>query len=186
MKTNQKTIAQLLGLAVLVLFFSFPLAAQNAGEAPTDIPFIDRDGDGVNDIAQNGWGLRFLERQEKRQLVWDQLNIEVIRTEEGMMVDTDGDGVGDVALRTYMQSKHDELIDTDGDGTPDTAIKDYLQNPNGQGLGLGNGNADAPRGPMWRGNGQGVHQDEGPQDGTGQGQGQGQGHGYGAGGGNRQ
>lgn len=176
MKTNQKSIAWLLGIVALSLSFGFSANAQNAA---TDIPFIDRDGDGINDISQNGWGLRFVEQQEKRQLVWDQLNVEVIRTEEGAMVDTDGDGVGDVTLSAYMQENKDTLIDTDGDGTPDTAIREYLWNGRGQHLNLddcdGTGNVDGEtNGPAWRG-GQGQSQ------GQGQGNGQGMGNGTGNG-----
>ena len=104
----------------------------NAGGPAEDpgieIPFIDRDGDGINDLVQNGWGLRFMERYKKRQQLWDQLNIEIIRGEEGLMVDTDGDGVADISFRDYMKDKMDELIDTDGDGVPDTPLRDYLGN----------------------------------------------------------
>ena len=91
-----------------------------------NMPFIDRDGDGINDVLQHGWGRRFVERYKKRQKIWEQLNVEIIKGEDGPQVDTDNDGVGDIALREYMKSKMDEKIDTDGDGEPDTALKDYL------------------------------------------------------------
>ena len=95
-------------------------------EQGIEIPFIDHDGDGINDLLQNGWGLRFLNRYKKRQELWDLLNVEIIRGEEGMMVDTDGDGIGDIAFRDFMKGKMDELIDTDGDGIPDTPMRDLL------------------------------------------------------------
>ncbi len=113
--------------ALCLLFVFSDLQAQNP--APGEemrIPFIDRDGDGVNDVLQNGWGQRFVERYKMRQKVWDELNVEIIKGEDGPMVDTDGDGVGDVSVRDFMTSKMDELIDTDGDGKPDTALRDYL------------------------------------------------------------
>lgn len=91
-----------------------------------NLPFIDRDGDGINDLLQHGWGLRFAERFKKRHELWEQLNIEIIRGEDGWMVDTDGDGIGDISFRDYMKDKMNELIDTDGDGIPDTPLKDYL------------------------------------------------------------
>jgi len=101
--------------------------AQDA-DAPGEmrIPFIDRDGDGVNDMLQNGWGQRFIQRYRMRQQIWEQLNVEIIKGEDGPKVDTDNDGVGDVDLREFLKSKMDELIDTDGDGKPDTALRDYL------------------------------------------------------------
>lgn len=94
----------------------------------TDIqlPFIDRDSDGINDLLQNGWGLRFVERYKKRQELWNQLNVEIIRGEDGKSVDTDGDGKGDVPFHDFMKNKMNELIDTDGDGEKDTPIKDYI------------------------------------------------------------
>lgn len=91
-----------------------------------EIPFIDRDSDGINDLLQNGWGLRFVERYKKRQELWNQLNVEVIRGEEGRTVDTDGDGVGDIRFHDFMMEKMNELVDTDGDGVKDTPLKDYL------------------------------------------------------------
>lgn len=92
-----------------------------------DIPFVDRDGDGINDLLQHGWGLRFLKRYQKRQLIWDQLNIDVVKGEDGKrMVDTDGDGIGDINFKDYMKEHMNELIDTDGDGIGDTTLKDYL------------------------------------------------------------
>ena len=117
---------------VLILFFSIGLSGQETSHAEIELPFIDRDGDGINDLLQNGWGLRFVDRYKKRQLVWEQLNVEIIRGDkgregrEGLLVDTDGDGVGDMDMHEYMKGKMDTLIDTDGDGTPDMALKDYL------------------------------------------------------------
>lgn len=124
-------------IALLAVFaFLSLLFISNTGNAQTigdkikglgiDIPFIDKDGDGINDLLQNGWGLRFLNRYNQRQDLWNLLNIEIIKGENGLMVDTDGDGVGDIAFKDFMKSKMDELIDTDGDGTPDTPLKDLL------------------------------------------------------------
>jgi|GEM_PF-1996828 len=135
-KQNYHLSCKLAILLVTILAFASSLVAQesNNGDAVSDkikdlnieIPFIDRDGDGINDLLQNGWGLRFLKRYQKRQLVWEQLNVEIIRSEDGLMVDTNGDGKGDVAFHDFMKQKMDELIDTDGDGKPDTPLKDYL------------------------------------------------------------
>jgi hypothetical protein len=116
-----------LAVVMCLLFAINPARAQDPD--PTEemrVPFIDRDGDGVNDFLQNGWGQRFMQRYKMRQKVWEQLNIEIVKGEDGPKVDTDGDGVGDVDLREFMKSKMDEMIDTDGDGKPDTALRDYL------------------------------------------------------------
>ena len=113
-------------LFVAVLMTGGTLFGQEPVTPEIEMPFIDRDSDGINDLLQNGWGLRFMERYKKRQLVWEQLNVEIIRGRKGAMVDTDGDGIGDIPLHDFMKEKMDELIDTDGDGNPDTALIDYL------------------------------------------------------------
>lgn len=125
---NLKHIMFIFIITFLAVFFlSDGLLAQEPDPVPdVEIPFIDRDGDGINDLLQHGWGLRFMERYKKRQLVWEQLNVEIIKGEDGVMVDTDGDGVGDISIRDFLKEKMDTLIDTDGDGTPDTALKDFL------------------------------------------------------------
>jgi len=114
------------GSLLLLTGMSNSVAAQDVDDPEVDIPFIDRDGDGINDLLQHGWGLRFRERYQQRQAVWEQLNVEVTRGEGGMMVDLDGDGVGDMAFSEFIQGKMNELIDTDGDGVPDTPLGDYL------------------------------------------------------------
>jgi hypothetical protein len=91
------------------------------------LPFIDRDGDGINDLLQNGWGLRFVNRYKQRQVLWEQLNAEIVGEGKDKMIDLDGDGEGDVSIRDFLKSKMDELIDTDGDGDPDTPLKDILK-----------------------------------------------------------
>ena len=117
-----------------ICFLSFSAEAQESGTTPTseipageiEIPFIDRDSDGINDLLQNGWGLRFVERYKKRQELWEQLNVEIIRDEDGKKVDTDGDGVGDISFPDFMKQKMDELIDSDGDGEGDTPLREYM------------------------------------------------------------
>lgn len=126
MKTKILTVT-LLGLFICSGF----LAAQDPVE---DIPFRDRDGDGVNDFLQSERGQKMLERHQKRQAVWEQLGISVIRPEEGqkgLLVDTDNDGVGDISMREYMQANAETQIDTDGDGVADTALKDVLRGHRG-------------------------------------------------------
>jgi len=113
-------------LAVSLLSDGLLAQEPTPGKPDIEIPFIDRDGDGINDLLQHGWGLRFMERYKKRQLVWEQLNVEIIKGEDGVMVDTDGDGVGDISVHDFLKEKMATLIDTDGDGTPDTALKDFL------------------------------------------------------------
>ncbi len=70
-------------------------------EVPENIPFIDRNGDGINDGLQYGWGLRFLQRHKMRQEIKEGLN---------------PDGKGDKSMREFMQEKLDELVDSNGDG----------------------------------------------------------------------
>ena len=137
MKKNIYLFASVLSVLILALFvMSSSLSAQEAEQPVTvedqlkssdiELPFIDRDSDGINDLLQNGWGLRFVARYKKRQELWDQLNVEIVRGEEGLKIDTDGDGVGDIAFRDFMKEKMNELIDTDGDGEKDTPLREYL------------------------------------------------------------
>ena len=127
-KKNFSLLLMSLMFVTALFFLVSDVSAQEPDPEPgdLDIPFIDRDGDGINDLLQNGWGLRFMQRYRKRQELWDLLQVEIIRGEGGPMVDTDGDGVGDIPFREFMKEKMDELIDTDGDGVPDTPIRDYL------------------------------------------------------------
>ncbi len=101
--------------------------ADRLDNSEINIPFIDRDGDGINDMLQNGWGLRFMNRYKKRQALWDQLNVEIVVEDDEKLVDTDGDGEGDIPFREYLKEKMDELIDTDGDGEADTPLRDLLR-----------------------------------------------------------
>ena len=125
-KLNKLMILVFAGSLLVLTGMGNSVAAQEEDDQEVDIPFIDRDGDGINDLLQHGWGLRFRERYQQRQAVWEQLNVEVTRGEGGMMVDLDGDGVGDQAFSEFIQGKMNELIDTDGDGVPDTPLGDYL------------------------------------------------------------
>ncbi len=94
-------------------------------KANVEIPFVDRDGDGVNDLLQNGWGLRFLKRYNNRNEAWNQI---IEQGEDGtILVDTDGDGTADTPLRELRQKRMGELIDTDGDGVADTAFGQYMR-----------------------------------------------------------
>jgi hypothetical protein len=126
----KKTANQLLPIITVLMLAMFvmpgTLSAQDAEVPDMEIPFIDRDSDGINDLLQKGWGLRFAERYKKRQELWNQLNVDFIKDEDGRMVDTDGDGIGDVRAHDYMMEKMDELIDSDGDGKKDTPLKEYL------------------------------------------------------------
>lgn len=118
-----------------VLWVHSDLFAQDPDPAeetiPDDIPFVDRDGDGVNDLLQHGWGLRFRERHKRlREGLENQRE-----NREPFLIDTDNDGEPDTPLREYMRNqmraKMDELIDTDDDGTPDTPLRDYLRQHHG-------------------------------------------------------
>jgi hypothetical protein len=113
-------------LALLIINSNTAAQETDLTVGDVEIPFIDRDGDGINDLMQQGWGLRFVERYKKRQEIWNLLKAELTRGEEGAMIDTDGDGVGDISRRDYMKTKLDELVDTDDDGLADTPLKDYL------------------------------------------------------------
>ncbi|MFC1728926.1 hypothetical protein ACFL6I_01200 [candidate division KSB1 bacterium] len=94
-------------------------------ELKIEIPFVDRDGDGINDLLQSGWGLRFVERFKNRRAVWEQMMSD---DEHGaFLVDTDGDGVPDTPVRDMMREHMNQLIDTDGDGVPDTPLRQHLQ-----------------------------------------------------------
>lgn len=127
MKSSDIIAFLLLLLLVSIIAFVQPAVAQQPEPGSgIELPFIDRDGDGINDMLQNGWGLRFMERYKRRQLVWEQLKVEIIRSDEGAQVDTNGDGTGDVSVHDFLKQKMAELIDTDGDGVADTPLGDYL------------------------------------------------------------
>jgi len=89
------------------------------------IPFIDRDGDGINDLVQSGWGLKFLEQFKNRGVIWDQLIIP--GKDEEQLVDTDGDGEPDTSFREYFSSKMSQPVDTDGDGKLDTPLQEHMR-----------------------------------------------------------
>ena len=90
-----------------------------------NIPFIDRDGDGINDLLQKGWGLQFLNRYRKRQALWEELNAKVVEG-ESKLVASDGDGVGDIPFPEFLRVKMKEMVDTDKDGKPDTMLGEFL------------------------------------------------------------
>lgn len=103
------------------------------------LPFIDKDGDGVNDLLQNGWGLKFAERQKKRQAMKELMGIygkpELVDTDndgkpDTPYIDTDNDGKVDTPLKEFMQNKMNQLIDTNNDGVPDTPLRDYIRQHN--------------------------------------------------------
>ena len=92
-----------------------------------EIPFIDRDGDGVNDLLQYGWGLRFLMRRRiMEELKQNNQNNNGNRQGQ-ILIDTDNDGVPDTPFREYMQGKMNELIDTDNDGIPDRPLGEHIR-----------------------------------------------------------
>lgn len=150
MKVFHKMLLSLVPVFAAMTFLNLDAFAQDQNppsvpdrmkDLDIEIPFIDRDGDGINDLVQNGWGLRFLNRYKKRQELWDMLNVEIVKGEDGKrMVDTDGDGEGDIAFRDFMAEQMERLIDTDGDGVPDKPLREYLgrrfQSFDGDGDGL--------------------------------------------------
>jgi hypothetical protein len=137
----KKLIYKIPTIVGLILLSSFLVkgnmfAKENETEKPVreqlkylgvNIPFIDRDGDGINDLLQYGWGLKFLNRYKKRAFLWERLNAEVVVKGKKMMVDTDGDGVEDMPFHKIMKKKMDKLVDTDKDGKPDTLLREYLR-----------------------------------------------------------
>lgn len=90
-----------------------------------EIPFVDKDGDGINDLLQNGWGLRFIQRYKNRRAVWNQMNQDGERGNQ--LIDTDGDGVPDTPFREYMRNFMQQQMDTDGDGIPDTPWGEHMR-----------------------------------------------------------
>ena len=90
-----------------------------------EIPFIDKDGDGINDLMQNGWGLRFMEQYKNRRALWNQMMEG--EEKEKQMIDTDGDGIPDTPLNEMFRQQLRGKIDTDGDGVPDTQWEEHMR-----------------------------------------------------------
>lgn len=119
--------------AILLVLLHLPAFAQiqPATPAPTvELPFIDRDGDGINDLLQTGWGLRFLERYNKRMLIWEQLKTNIINGEKPPLPENDPGGkdrpTDDAFMHDLLRDKMNELVDSDGDGKPDTPLGQYM------------------------------------------------------------
>ena len=89
------------------------------------LPFIDRDGDGINDLLQSRWGLKFIERFKNRRAIWEQLMAEG-KIEEHL-IDTNNDGTPDTPFRDFLRDKMNQQVDTDGDGVPDTPLREYMR-----------------------------------------------------------
>ncbi len=123
-KTMQMTFIALLG-AAWVNGSIFAQDRTGRTEPEIRIPFIDKDGDGINDLLQNGWGLKFIQRFKNRRAVWSEMNKD---GEKGnILIDTDNDGKPDTTLRDVLKEKMDQLVDTDGDGKPDTPLREHLK-----------------------------------------------------------
>ena len=98
--------------------------------------FIDRDGDGINDVFQRGLGLRMGRMGRGRGADGTGpgrvggVRIGVDTDGDGVvdqiMIDTDGDGVGDISLKDHLAQRM-ELLDRDGDGHPDPLSREELQ-----------------------------------------------------------
>ena len=98
--------------------------------------FIDRDGDGINDVFQRGLGLRMGRKGRGRGADGTGpgraggVRIGVDTDGDGVvdqiMIDTDGDGVGDISLKDHLAQRM-ELLDRDGDGNPDPLSREELQ-----------------------------------------------------------
>jgi len=152
-------ITALLFILGAVLINSDIRAQDNTGQTVEDqlknlqirIPFIDRDEDGINDLLQNGWGLRFLERYKNRRAAWDQIMGE--RKNGGRMIDSDGDGTPDTPMRDVIHERMNELVDTNGDGTADTPFGQYMRGLMGELIDTdGDGTPDTPLGRHMRKN----------------------------------
>jgi len=145
-----------LSLLVIVMISSSANAQDNSQDIEQRlkdlnirIPFVDRDEDGINDLLQSGWGLRFLQRYENRRAVWNQMMEE--NEQGGKMIDTDGDGVADTPLRQMARERMHELVDSDGDGTPDTPFREYMRGVLGGKIDTdGDGVGDTPLGQYMR------------------------------------
>lgn len=129
MSKTKQLLTAIFALTLLVLFVPQGVFSQEEGNGSGNgkgymgnVPFIDDNGDGINDLMQSRWGLRFIKRQAIRNAIWDQLNVEIVFQDDTRWVDTDGDGVGDIQLHDYINS----LLDTDGDGQADITLREYL------------------------------------------------------------
>lgn len=140
MKSKLFYVVFIISLAVLGLIWLH--SDSFAQETPAEeIPFIDRDGDGVNDFLQRGWGLRFNRMKKMREKIMEGLKPEMVDTDDDGVadtpyIDTDGDGEVDTPLHEYLEATREErraenngrfhpvMVDTDDDGEVDTPYID--------------------------------------------------------------
>ena len=164
MKNKIIYIIAVIGLVILGLMWvhSDLFAQENPQTEPGELPFIDRDGDGVNDFLQSGWGLRFQKNRKSSQMqekMMEKFNPVLVDTDEDGVadtyyIDTDNDGEVDISLHDYLeatreerrgerQAKMQELVDTDEDGVPDTPLYQHLRQQFGTFDRDGDGKPDA-------------------------------------------
>lgn len=143
MKNKVMYTAVVMGLIIFGLMWRTGGTLAQEETPAEEIPFVDRDGDGVNDMLQRGWGLRFNRNKGMRENVREQLNPVMVDTDDDGVadtpyIDTDGDGEVDTPLHDYLASEREErqaemaefraklkeLVDTDEDGVPDTPYID--------------------------------------------------------------
>ena len=138
------TMALILGLVLVGFAFlgGNVYAQENPGDI-LEIPFIDRDSDGINDMLQHAWALRILDRIERRQEFQNLSDEEkqALRDQRQNMTEEERQ-----AFREERQAKHEQwlnmteeeraqllnekfnqMVDTDNDGVADTKLGTLLQ-----------------------------------------------------------
>lgn len=131
-----------------LLFAGFMMAGGNSysQEVPgeiLEIPFIDRDSDGINDMLQHAWALRILDRIERRQNFQNLSDEEkqALREQRKNMTDEERRAFREerLALREQwlnmteeeraqlLNEKFNQMIDTDNDGVADTKLGTLFQ-----------------------------------------------------------
>ena len=134
-------------LGVALLGFAFTGNTVYAQETPAEnfeIPFIDRNGDGVNDLLASGRSIGLLNRIQRNPQMNNLTDEEKEAYREACLNMTEEERQALMAERQslreewlnmtleereqYLTEKFNEMIDTDNDGVADTKIGELVNN----------------------------------------------------------
>ncbi|MFC1558118.1 hypothetical protein ACFL40_02055 [candidate division KSB1 bacterium] len=149
MKHKTYYLSLILGIALLGLaFIGNTVYAQETPGENLEIPYIDRNGDGVNDLLASGRAIGLLNRIQKSQQMKNLTDEEKAAMREEHLNMTEEERQAFMAERqaerqnlreewlnmtleerqVFLTEKFNEMIDTDNDGVADTKIGELFNN----------------------------------------------------------